>query len=297
MSQPDQSRPVIIIGGASRAGYALAEVMAAAPIVRIVRAPSGLVGERVVPAYDGVPGDLALDGATIINCAGTPLGDAAGLARANVDVPLAWARRAVQEGAARFVQISSFSIYGPTADITGDTVANPISDYGRSKLAAEQALERCGLGDRLTILRVPILVGGGPDKLAQLINLTRRTGIVPASANPAPRSMLSYDGLAHTIAGLIDAARGGTLAAADPEPFTPHLLADIARQAGVPARIVTVPRFALAAVRRVAPSVHASLFQPNLLDSAANAAPQHLPFERLRDVVARLLRIAPNSKG
>lgn len=281
---------VVIVGGGSRAGRALAARLSGCPVIPIVRHSEGLPGERIVAAYDGVPKDLDLHGAAIVNCAGTPHGDAATLDAANRAVPLAWARRAASDGAARFVQISSFSVFGPAERIDTATPPAPTSDYGRSKLAAEAALAGVGLGDRLTILRVPILIGGGSDKLAQLVGIARRTGMIPTAARPCPRSMLSYDGLAATIAGVIEKARGGVVHAADPEPYTPIMLRDAARAQGMRARIVRLPGPVAALVRMAAPGIHASLLAPNVLSADANIASGFLPFERLPEVLDRLLR-------
>ena len=292
-----QNGPVILIGGASRAARALMNCLPLATTLPVVRRPTGVMGEIIVEAYDQVPTDASLSGATIVNCAGTPDGDVATLTRANCEVPLAWARRAAEEGAARFVQISSFSGFGAAHAVGSDAPTQPTGDYGRSKLAAEERLRECGLGDRLTILRVPILIGGGTDKLAQLVRLTCRTGVIPAAPWPTPRSMLSYDGLAATIAGLIAAGRGGTFAAADPLPYTPAMMRDAAQALALRARIVTMPSFVLALLRRAAPGLHASLFEPNLLAEKDNAAVAYLPFERTDEVVTRLLRQAGQVGG
>lgn len=273
---------LVIIGGTSRAGRAII-ARTDAPIISVVREPTGRPGEVVVTAYDRPPDDMELAGAAIVNCAGTPIGSREELHRANVAVPMAWARQA--QGCARFVQISSFSIFGPVPLVTAATPLAPTTDYGSSKAAAEAALAGSGLGDRLTVLRVPILIGGDRDKLAQLIRLVRRTGIVPAAPWPTPRSMLSYDGLAAAILGMIADDRGGTFSAADPEPFTPEMVARVSGGA----RVMRVPAMPLSLVRRALPGLHASMFRPNLLSPEDNVAQGYLPFERVDDVVRQLL--------
>ena len=288
MSQAIGSARWILVGGASRAASAIAARLSA-PVIRVVRSPARLPNEHLVEDFDRGPGTLQLAGATIVNCAGTPHGTAGELDRANRAVPLAWATAAVQQGAARFVQLSSFSVFGTAARIDDETAVGPTSDYGRSKLAAEKELASILPSERLTILRVPILVGGGNDKLAQLVALARRTGIVPAAPWPTPRSMLSYDGLAATVIASIESGRDGAFCAADPQPFEAELLAARARAAGLMMRLVRLPRPALALIRRFAPGVHSSLFQPSLLADEANAIAREGDYERMMQVIDRYI--------
>jgi UDP-glucose 4-epimerase len=267
---------VILVGGNSQAARALRQRFPKA--ISVVRKPCGLAREVVVDSYDAPP-PVDLADAIVINCAGTPRGNRDELERANCKVPLAWADRRVS----RFVQISSFSVYGHAQSIGAGTPEAPSSDYGRSKCAAERRLEAQGLGDRLTVLRVPILIGGDHDKLAQLVHLSRRLGFAPTAPWPTPRSMLSYDGLAATVAGLITDKRGGTYTAADPVPFTFDMLRD---QLGT--RLATVPRACLSVIRRVAPGIHASMFEASLLDGSVNVAADYRPFDSVSDVVSHL---------
>lgn len=290
MSQANAAGPWIIVGGASRAGKALAARLTQEAVIPVVRSPSGLPREVVVTAYDYVPSDVALAGATIVVCAETHLGSADALRRANCAVPLAWARQAVVQGATRFVQISSFSMFGGANLIDENSRLVPTSEYGHSKLAAEQALAASGLGDRLTILRVPILIGGEADKLAQLVGLVRRSGIIPAAPYPTPRSMLSYDALAATILQVHREALGGRRFAADPLPFTPDLLDQRASALGIRARKIRFPGAALAILRRAAPGLHASLFMPNVLNNKVNLVPTDENYENIEAVLDRLLK-------
>ncbi|MFN6934731.1 MAG: NAD-dependent epimerase/dehydratase family protein [Tsuneonella sp.] len=290
MSQANAAGPWIIVGGASRAGKALAARLTQEAVIPVVRSPSGLPREVVVTAYDTVPDDVSLTGATIVVCAGTPLGSADELQRANCAVPIAWARQALVQGATRLIQISSFSVFGGATLIDDTSPLAPTSGYGHSKLAAEQALAASGLGERLTILRVPILIGGGEDKLAQLTGLVRRSGIIPAAPYPTPRSMLSYDALAATILRVRREALGGRRFAADLVPFTPDLMAQRASALRISTRKIRIPGAALAIVRRAAPGLHSSLFMPNVLDEKVNLVPSDENYENIEAVLDRLLK-------
>jgi nucleoside-diphosphate-sugar epimerase len=82
-----------------------------------------------------------------------------------------------------FVYVSSLAAVGPAPQdqpLTEDCPAQPVSAYGRSKLAAEQLLH--GLADRLpvTVLRPPAVFGPGDRYLLKLFGLVQhRVNIVP----------------------------------------------------------------------------------------------------------------------
>ena len=288
-SDETNSHKVILLGGRSRAAAAIREELGAQRCIGVVRSGPG---ERDVatPDYAQVPGNLDLAGSIIVNCVGSPVGDADALMRLNRDVPLAWVEAGRAQGARGFVHISSFSIFGPVEAVDTSTPTRPMSDYGRSKLAAERALGESNVPDfPIAMLRVPILVGGGPDKLSQLVSLGSRTGFIPSASRPTPRSMLPYGGLARAVRLAIEGRLDGPVHAADPEPFTPQLLRKEAAKQGRRIRIARLPRPATALIAKAAPGLHASLLSPNLLAGEANLIANETGYERLRDVVARLL--------
>lgn len=284
-----QSARVVIVGGRSRSGRAIRAAMAGSEVIAAVRGNAG-PGEIALADYAEVPDGLDLAGAVIINCAGAVSGTPDELMRANCTVPLAWARAGADRGASRFVQISSFSLFGHQPAIGHATPPAPASAYGRSKLAAERALAALeGRGMAVACLRVPILVGAGTDKLARLVRLAMITGFVPAAPWPTPRSMLTYGALADAVRRIVGQGASGALFAADPEPFTTALLCDMARAAGRRVRPLTLPRPALGLLARVAPRLHASLFLPNLLDKADNLLENGTDGESLCAALARII--------
>ncbi len=279
---------VILLGARSRAADAIRQAMPGADITGIVRS-NPHEGEIATPSYAVIPDDIALGGAVIVNCVGSPQGDADALRKVNYDVPVSWATAGKAAGAAGMVQISSFSIFGPAERVDADTPAHPVTDYGRSKLAAEEAL--AGIADTdfpIALLRVPILVGGGGDKLAQLVALARRTGFVPAASYPTPRSMLPYQGLAVAVRRAIAARSNGPIFAADPEPFTPAMLQDVARETGKTVRQLPLPAPATWLIKRALPGLHASLLSPSLLAQEVNLLADEPASVSLRDIIARL---------
>jgi UDP-glucose 4-epimerase len=103
---------------------------------------------------------------------------------------------------ARFIFISSVRAQsGPSADrrLTERDAAHPTDAYGRSKLAAEQALQRSGLP--YTILR-PVLVYGPRPKgnLRILLKLARSPLPLPFASATQPRSLLALENFISAIA-------------------------------------------------------------------------------------------------
>jgi len=285
------SARVILIGGASRAARAIAGRIGDGACVPVVRGPGGAAdGAAVTVAdYREVPAEMDLDGAVLVNCVGSPLGSEPELLALNRDVPVAWAQAGRERGARGFIQLSSFSIYAPGNPVDAASPLAPATAYGRSKLAAERELATLAKdGFAVDQIRVPILVGAGSDKLAQLVRFVKRTGIVPMPGKPVPRPMLSYSGLAAVVAGSIARPTTRIAVATDPEPFDYPLLRQAALAAGHRAIPVPVPGFVQAAIRLGAPGVHRSMFEPMPVSPEINLAETAPPFERLRDVLERL---------
>lgn len=293
MDDSNQQKTLIVVGGNSPSGRALRARFSGWPTLALVRGRAE-TGERSIASFSEPPADLDLRDATIVICADTQRGTRDELWRINVDVPTAWARRGIEGGADRFIQISSFSIFGGAEEVGPDSPVSPVSHYGESKLGAERALqELAGGAMRTTMLRVPILVGDGQDKLTTLVRFASRTGLAITAPWPAPRSMLPYDGLARAIEAIIhNAARDSwqALFAADPEPFSARMMIDAAEANRRKLRAMPVPAVLLKLLEKAAPGLHASLFRPSLLDPAVNLLADGKDFVRLRTIISAMLR-------
>jgi nucleoside-diphosphate-sugar epimerase len=93
-------------------------------------------------------------------------------------------------GLGSFVFVSSISAVGPSSGgrrLDEEAPCRPISSYGRSKLAAEQAVK--STGDRLpwVIIRPPNVLGPRQSELLQAIHLVRR-GIMPVVGTGLPQT-------------------------------------------------------------------------------------------------------------
>ena len=132
--------------------------------------------------------DKMLDGVTCVYhlAAATPHAlahgnDIARLAalKANVDMPLFFARAAKQRGVGRFVYVSSCGVYGSVSRVLPFNELSPLSPHDRytaSKISAEKLLtlseSEC---PDLTIVRPPSVYGpGGKDAISLLVRLVYR---------------------------------------------------------------------------------------------------------------------------
>ena len=123
----------------------------------------------------------------------------------NRDMAIETAKKAKADGVHQFIFMSSMSVYGmETGVITKDTVPNPKTYYGKSKLEAEKGIKR--LSDesfRVAILRPPMIYGKGcKGNYQKLAKLARITPVFPDIENK--RSMIYIDNLSYFVNKLID---------------------------------------------------------------------------------------------
>lgn len=134
------------------------------------------------------------------------------------------ARKAVADGVPHIVFMSSFSVYG-TEGVRGDVVVdrctepNPVTDYGKSKLASEEAMreETEGSPTRLAVVRAPLVYGPGEERgnFPKLVKLAARIPVFPSTRNA--RSMICSENLCELVRLLIDGRLEGLYLPQDPE--------------------------------------------------------------------------------
>lgn len=136
---------------------------------------------------------------------------------------------AIAEGVSRFVQVSSVAAAGPVARgslLQEDDAPHPVTRYGESKLAAEQAVRAADLP--WIIVRPPTVYGPRDPELARAFKLAR-FGVMPVFGDGGQELTAIHVGdLASAL--LAVAARGTThrvYFATHPEVFT---TADFARR-------------------------------------------------------------------
>lgn len=152
--------------------------------------------------FSGV--DVLVHTAALVHQRETP--ENAGLYRqVNCELTRDLAAKAKAEGVGQFVFLSSGSVYGKIEGvITGSTVPQPVTEYGKSKLDAEKALiSMRGEGFAIAILR-PLMVYG-PGCKGNYRTLEKLARILPVLPDyPNRRSLVSLETLCAQMKDLID---------------------------------------------------------------------------------------------
>ena len=128
--------------------------------------------------------------------------------KVNRDLTIEVARKAKLEGVKQFIFMSSIIVYGDSNKkdrvITSETIPNPTNFYGRSKLQAEEEIEKQASGDyKVVVLRPPMIYGkGSKGNYHRIAKLAQWIPIFPDYQNC--RSMLYIDNLCEFIKNTID---------------------------------------------------------------------------------------------
>lgn len=123
----------------------------------------------------------------------------------NRDLAYETAKKAKKEGVKQFIFLSSMSVFGiENGIIDEDTVLNPKSNYGKSKLQAEKLIT--SLHDdkfNVAILRPPMIYGKGcKGNYKKLANFVVKIPFFPKIENI--RSMIFIDNLSEFVRYVID---------------------------------------------------------------------------------------------
>lgn len=155
-------------------------------------------------------------------------------------------KAAVQAGVERFVFVSSVAAQAGAASrslIRETDDPRPVNAYGRSKLAAEKAVEQSGMA--FTILRpVAIYGAGAKGNTAGLERIADLPVPLPFATLNAPRSLLSIENFCSAVALVLTApqAVNGVFLVADPAPVSvAEFIARRRRRTGRPAWLYAVP--------------------------------------------------------
>jgi nucleoside-diphosphate-sugar epimerase len=118
---------------------------------------------------------------------------------------------AVRAGVRRFVFISSTKALGNYSMLSDATPAKPVDQYGRSKLAAEDAVRRIlPASIHSTTLRPPLIYGPGvKGNMLTLLRLVDAEVPLPLGSVQNSRSMIFVRNLAHAVIGVLNTPSAG----------------------------------------------------------------------------------------
>lgn len=274
-----RARDRIIVTGANGAlGRSLLRTIGPDRAIAVSRGDTppipGFAHERFGSSGVIPPAALAAS-AAIINAAGRVRGSVAELTAANVELALGLARQARDADVPKFVQVGSFSVYGHAELIDTATPVAPVTNYGRSKATADQALfDLMTPGFTIESMRLPFLFSERrPALLAPLITLGRRLRLLPGSRPPMRRSMITYDDAARLMVAATDDRRRGATLAADPQPFDYGLLCRLVEEEGGGRwRVLDIPDVVIVAMSRATPELGRRLFRSSVLAVGSNRA-------------------------
>jgi nucleoside-diphosphate-sugar epimerase len=230
----------------------------------------------------------------VINVANRVKGYKSQLDEANVEFAIKLATAARSAGVRRFVQVSSFSVFGFTEVICRQSPVQPNSAYGRSKLKCELGLlALCGPDFEAVSVRLPFMFDEYRSSfLGPLIRFCANFSTWPSTAAGIRRSMMTFGDAARTLLYVVESQQKGQINAASPGFFEYQLLARLIREESCRhLKIFTVPNLIVAGTKKIVPSVHRRLFQSSILrpeDNIASTVPDIIGIEpTLRHLVRR----------
>jgi len=289
---------VLVIGGNSRLAQAFLRATGSNIQCRIAVREEAVSEEQTeticVTSYSKIP-DSAFAGINaVINCVGTMMPPQKGgtLEDVNVSVPVHAAKQAREAGVEHFVQLSSVYVYGETTHIHQGTSTAPNTMYGRSKLAADNALSDLRRKDFVvTLLRIPILYGrGSPNRLRTLAHWMIHTRFFVTPLKATRRSILHLDNAAKILMAVLEQRPDRIVLASDEQDFNFANLAEaIERHLGRRVHLIHLPNWILAPLRYTLKSTYQRLFSSRFVTRDVLVSSLSLPVnpeEALSDLVS-----------
>lgn len=181
----------------------------------------------------------------------------------NVDYPLKLAKLAKQNSVKQFVFISTIAVYGEEKEkLDENTICNPITPYGKSKLEAEKGLLK--LNDDsfiVSIIRAPMIYGkNAPGNIDSLVKLVKKLPIIPLGKIENKRTFVSIQNLSYIIDEIINQKQNGTFLVSDDESLsTSRLIELIAKNLDKKVYLVKIPFFE-SLLKILKPSFHKRLY-------------------------------------
>lgn len=154
--------------------------------------------------------------------------------KVNRDLAIETARKAKEDGVNQFIFLSSMSVYGmETGVITKQTAPQPKTNYGKSKLQAEEGIQKLANEQfKVCMIRPPMVYGDGcKGNYQTIIKIVEKSPIFPRVNNQ--RSLIHIDNLVGFFKLAIDRQLEGLFFPQNSQYMNTKALAkDIAQQKG-----------------------------------------------------------------
>ncbi|MCK4738182.1 MAG: GDP-mannose 4,6-dehydratase, partial [Sulfurimonas sp.] len=191
----------------------------------------------------------------------------------NIIQTLELAQKAKESGVNNFIFMSTVKVYGEESDTvySENSECKPEDEYGKSKLKAEQELQKIEDDNFIvSIIRPPIVNGYGVKaNIKNLINLVNKISVLPLGDIQNRRSMIYVGNLCHLIDELIQKQISGIFLASDDKPIsTTRLIELISFELNKKVYLIKIPFFK-EILKLVKPSIYKRLYENLELDNSA----------------------------
>lgn len=191
--------------------------------------------------------------------------------RVNVKQTLELALKAKESGVKQFIFMSTVKVYGEESDVpyTEISLCHPQDAYGRTKLKAEQELQKLTSEDfSVSIIRTPIVYGYGVKaNIKNLVTLVANVSLLPFGNIHNKRSFTYVGNLCAMIDKIIEKKKRGIFLAGDDKPLsTTRLIELIALNQKKKVFFISLPLFSFL-VKWIKPSFYKRLFESLEIDN------------------------------
>lgn len=191
--------------------------------------------------------------------------------KVNITQTIDLAKKAKDSGVKHFIFMSTVKVYGEETNIsyTEYSDCKPQDDYGKSKLKAEQELQKFEDDTfKVSLIRTPIVYGYGVKaNIKNLISLVNKVPILPFGKIKNKRSMVFVGNLCHLINEIIIQEKSGVFLASDDEPLSTTRLCElIADNLDKKVYLLQIPFFE-SLLKLLKPSFHKRLYESLEVDN------------------------------
>ncbi len=182
----------------------------------------------------------------------------------NINQTIELAKKAKVNGVKHFVFMSTIKVYGEETNspYTENSKCKSEVDYGKSKLNAEIELQKLEDNNfKVSIIRTPIVYGYGVKaNIKNLIQLVKKTPLLPFGYIKNKRSMVYIGNLCHLIDIVIQKQERGVFLAGDDDPIsTTKLIKLISKALNKNTVLIKIPLFATL-LKIVKPNIYQRLY-------------------------------------